>query len=146
MWPKNDLLFTLGLSAAARRALCDWHWKDRELVSLEEVFELVISSDEDPRPGYVISRLLDVRNVGRIGLLKILRRISNLEFGTKCRLAWEAKYQRILNGHRLKGADAFSWSFPITEEGKSMARYKTGGLHRPREQHEGMSGSTSSEE
>lgn len=137
-WSKNDLLFTLGFTDSARRMLCDWHWERRDSVSLDEVFELVISSDEDPRPGYIISRLLDIRGVGRKGLLGVLRRIPCLELGEKCRSAWEAKYRRFLDSHRVKGAGAYNWSFPLTEEGKLLARYKTGRLHLTEQREKAM--------
>lgn len=143
-WPKNDLLFTLGFAASVRRNLCDWHWEGRGSVSLEEVFELVISSDQDPRPGYIISRLLDIRGAGRKGLLELVRRISCLELGGKCNSAWRAKYQRFVDSHRVKGAGDYNWSFPLTEEGKRMARFKTGGLHRARRREKGMPRTTSS--
>jgi hypothetical protein len=132
-WPKADLVLALGFPAAARNSLCKWYWAEKDSVTLAEVFELVISSDTDPRAAYLVSKLLDVRNAGRKGVLAVIHHMSGVDFGPKCNLLWKAKHQRFLDAHRLKGANEYSWSFPITEEGKRMARFKTGGRCLPKQ-------------
>ncbi|MFM8765928.1 MAG: hypothetical protein ACKOEZ_14005 [Spartobacteria bacterium] len=131
VWPKDVLLFVLGFPAGARNALCNHYWRDRSTVSLFEVFDLLISWGEDPRPGYIICPLLDFRNIGRKNVLAVLDQIGTLDLGLQCNASWNEKYAIYRSSHRMKGRHDYSWSFPISEQGKKLARYKTGGLHRP---------------
>lgn len=131
-WPKAELLVALGFRPGVNRNLCEWHWGDRESVSLAEIFELLISSNRDPRPGYLICPILDCRNVGRKGFLQLVQNMSRIDFGPKCRAAWQERHQLFLAAHRLKGPGDYSWSFPITAEGHLMARFKGGARYWPR--------------
>jgi hypothetical protein len=101
-------------------------------VSLAEIFELMISSNPDPRPGYLVCPLLDFRNIGRKSFLELVRTLSAIDFGPACNAAWQERHQWFLNAHRLKGASDYSWSFPITPEGHLMARFKGGARYWPR--------------
>jgi hypothetical protein len=130
-WPKEVILTALDFPSSAKRSLCAYHWEGRAAVSLGEIFELLISSDVDPRPGYIISRLLDHRNVGRQSVIRIIEGVATMDFGRRCNLEWSRRYERFRDSHRMKGSSTYSWSFPITEEGKKSARYRVGGLHRP---------------
>lgn len=131
-WPKAELLMALGFRLGVIRNLCEYYWGERESVALAEVFELLISSDPDPRPGYLICRILDFNNVGRKNFLELVKKVSSIDFGPKCNSAWQERHQLLLNAHRLKGLSAYSTSFPITPEGKLMARFRGGGLYLPR--------------
>jgi len=131
-WPKVKLLFFLGFPTAARNNLCHWHWGKQDDVTLAEVFELVISSERDPRAGYLISRMLDVRCVGKTAFLRVVRYMAGLDFGKQCNLAWKIKYSHFLNASRAKGSNVYCWSFPITEEGKLLAKTRNGKQHLPR--------------
>jgi hypothetical protein len=137
-WPKEKLLPALGFPAAATHNMCNWHWKDKDSVTLEEIFELVISSDKDPRPGYLICRMLDFRHFGKKGFFAIVHRLSNVNLGEKCNSFWKAKHQLFLDAHRVKGLGPCNWSIPITEEGKLLARFKNGALYLPK--HRGKTG------
>ncbi len=130
-WPKHVILVALGFPSSVTKALCQYRWDDRETVSLGEIFELLISSDSDPRPGYIVSRLLDCRMVGKKSVVHVIENIAAIDFGRQCNLAWGERYRRYRDSHRMKGSGTHSWSFPITETGRLTARYKTGGLHRP---------------
>ena len=130
-WPKQIILIGLCFPPSVKNALCNHHWNDRNAVSLGEIFELVISDDADPRPGYIVSPLLDIRTAGKKNTIGVIERIATIDCGRRCNLAWAAKYKKFRASHRMKGSGDLSWSFPLTEEGKKAARYKTGGLHRP---------------
>jgi hypothetical protein len=114
-WPKSDLLLLLGFPTLARNNICRWYWGKQDTVSLDEVFDLVISSDKDPRPGYLISKMLDIRCVGKKAFLNVVNTMSLLDFGEKCNLVWKSKYTQFLTAHRVKGSRDLSWSFPITD-------------------------------
>lgn len=131
-WPKLDLLFSLGFPESARNNICGWYWKNQETASLAEVFEVVISSEKDPRPGYLITKMLDFRNVGIKTFLKVVNSFSEIDFGQQCNLIWKNKYTMFLNSHRLRGSRKHSWSSPITEEGKLLAKFRNGSPYTPR--------------
>jgi hypothetical protein len=131
-WPKKDLLYTLALPAVARNSICEWHHSERNTASLNQIFELLISSDEDPRTGYLVSRALDFRSVGRKSVLESIYFINTIKFAPKCMAAWRAKHTKFSAAHRMKGSSDYASSFPLTKEGTLMARFKGGGLHRPR--------------
>ncbi|BBO87038.1 hypothetical protein [Desulfosarcina ovata] len=124
-WPKLDLLFSLGFPETLRNNICQWHWHNQEAATLDEVFEFVISSEKDPRPGYLIAKMLDFRNVGIKTYLKLVNTLSEINFGPRCNLVWENKYTTFLNSHRVRGIK-FNWSKPITEEGKLLAKFRNG--------------------
>jgi hypothetical protein len=129
-WPKTVLLAALGFPSSARKVLCEYYWQDRSTVSLREIFELLISSQKDPRPGYIISPLLDFRNIGRKSVLGVVGHIGTLDLGRRCDAAWKEKYTAYLHSHRMKGSGKYSWSFPISEGGKWPVRIKGAKRHR----------------
>jgi hypothetical protein len=131
-WPKFDMLFSLGFQETVRNNICEWYWKDKEAVTLTEVFELVICSEIDPRPGYLITKMLDFRCVGIKTFLKVVNSFSEFDFGQQCNLAWENKYTMFQNAHRVRGSGKHSWSSPITEEGKLLAKFRNGTPFMPR--------------
>ncbi len=131
-WPKSELLLFLGFPKSLRNGLCRWYWEKQETVTLAEVFELVISSEKDPRPGYLISKLLDCRCVGKKTFFNVVNFMTRLDFGKQCNLVWKSKYTQLLNAHRVKGSDEYNWSFPITEEGKLLAKFRNGAQYLPR--------------
>ena len=129
-WPKSDLLSFCGFPTAARNSLCQNYWEQQDGLNLAEVFELVISNDRDPRPGYLISKMLDVRSVGKKALFAVVGHMTELDFGKQCNLVWQSKYAQFRDAHRVRGSRWCSWSFPITDEGKLMAKYRDGRAHR----------------
>ena len=122
-WPKLDLLFSLGFPETVRNNICKWHWINKETFTLDELFEVVISSEIDPRPGYLITKMLDFRNVGIITFLKVVNSLSEIDFGQQCNLIWKNKYTMFLNAHRVRGSRKHSRSSSITEEGKLLAKF-----------------------
>jgi len=135
-WPKYELLSLLGFPKAVRNNLCRWYWGEQDTVSLAEVFELVISSEKDPRPGYLISKILEVRCIGKETFLKVVNSLAEIDFGEKTNLVWKQKYTQFLNAHRVKGSRKHSWSVPITDEGKLLAKFRSGGQYMPRRRKE----------
>ena len=116
-WPKLELLLFLRFPALARNSLCREYWKEKDTVTLNELFELVISSDRDPRSGYLVSKMLDVRCIGRKTFLSIVRYMAGLNLGKQCNLVWKRKYTQFVNSHRVKGNSEYSWSFSIMMKG-----------------------------
>jgi hypothetical protein len=56
-----------------------------------EIFELLASSERDPRPGYLVCPILDFRNVGRKNLLEMIKSMSTIDLGSKCNAAWQER-------------------------------------------------------
>ncbi|GAB6908216.1 hypothetical protein DESC_270003 [Desulfosarcina cetonica] len=131
-WPKYDILFSLGFTETIRNSICEWYWGDKETVTLEDVFEVVISSEKDPRTGYLITKMLDLRCVGIKTFLKVVNSFSEIDFGKKCNIAWRKKQEMFMSAHRVKGSREHSWSSPITEEGKGLAKFRNGTPYVPR--------------
>ena len=120
------------ISEGLRNSICEWHWSNQETATLNEVFEVVISSEKDPRPGYIITKMLDFRNVGIKTYLKVVKSLSEIDFGQRCNHVWKNKYTVFLNSHRVKGCRTHSWSTPITEEGKLSTKSRNGTPYMPR--------------
>jgi hypothetical protein len=133
-WPKFDLLISLKFPLSVSNNICERYWINKETVTLAELFEIVISSEKDPRPGYLITKMLDFRCVGIKTFLKIVNSLSGIDFGKRCNLIWENKYKMFLNAYRVRGSRKHSWSSPINEEGKVRAKFRNGTPYMPRHQ------------
>lgn len=131
-WLKFDLLFSLGFPLSVSNNICERYWINKETVTLAELFEVVISSEKDPRAGYLITKLLDFRCVGIKTFLKVVKSFSEIDFGKQCNLIWENKCKMFLNAHRVRGSRKHSWSSPINEEGKLRAKFRNGTPYMPR--------------
>jgi len=126
-WPIVPVLRLLGFRPSPIEGLQSF-WGGRGTVSLREIFDLIISEQPDPRPGYLIVPLLDFRHFGRKGLFTLIDQVTELDLGERCTALWQQKYALLRAAHRLCGRGSSSNSFPITEQGKRMARLKTGQL------------------
>jgi hypothetical protein len=136
-WPKIDLLHSLGFPIAVRQNICFSYLSEENYITLTDVFEIVISSKKDPRPGYLISKMLDCQCVGRVAFLKAVNHISQLDLGTQGNLAWKKRYKKFKEAHRAKGSRQQSWSFALTEAGAKMAKFSSNGAaYAPRRRRE----------
>ncbi len=131
-WPKSDLLLSLGFPKPARNRLCRWYWEKQDTVTLAEVFELVISSEKDPRPGYLISKMLDIRCVGKKSFLSVVSSMARLDYGKQYNLIWESKYTQFLNDSRGKNVNRSKPIFCI------LIRFGMRGLMMPKKSIEQM--------
>ena len=114
-WNKSDLLLFLGFPIQARNSLLRY-WSDKDGVTLLEVFDLVISSDEVPRSGIIVSSLLNVHCVGIKTFHTVVRHMTGLNFGKNCNRVWKAKYNFFLHARRVKGSLTIGWTAPITHD------------------------------
>ncbi|MCF6314092.1 MAG: hypothetical protein L3J39_16715 [Verrucomicrobiales bacterium] len=119
-WPTGLLLRALDFPLMTRNSLNNYHLKERTQITLSEVFELIISSQEHPREGYLICPILGIRHVGKKSFFYILDSMNSVDFGKKCGRAWHEKYERYLAFHRVIGRMGSQNSFAITEKGKTM--------------------------
>jgi hypothetical protein len=113
LWSITELLVFLGFPIQARNGL-QWYWQEKETVTLSEVFDLVISCDEAPRSGIIISKMLNVRCIGIKTFHTVVRRMAGLNFGKNCNRVWKTKYKLFQNARRVKGSRTIGWTAPIT--------------------------------
>jgi hypothetical protein len=130
LWPKSDLLPFLGFPKPALSSLYRWNWGKQGTVSLDDVFELVISSGSDLRPGYLVSKMLDVQCIGRVTFLKVVTSMAGINFGNQCNLIWNDKCGIFLGAKRVKGNRRFDQSFSITNEDKQAVKIRIDNLYR----------------
>jgi hypothetical protein len=123
-WPKSDLLPFLGFPKPALNSLYRWYWGKQNTVCLGDVFELVISSGSDLRPGYLVSKMLDVQCIGKVTFLKVVTSMAGINFGNQCNLIWNDKCRIFLGAKRVKGNRRFDQSFSVTEEDKRAVRIR----------------------
>jgi hypothetical protein len=114
-WSISELLVFLGFPIQARNGL-QWYWQEKETVTLSEVFDFVISCDEVPRSGIIISKLLNVHCIGIKTLHAIVRHMTELDFGKNCNRVWKEKYKLFQNARRVKGSRTIGWTAPITHD------------------------------
>jgi hypothetical protein len=131
-YPQMELLSFLGFSPAISKMLCRSYWSEKHTVTIQEIFEVVISDEIDHRPGYLISKMLDVPMIGAKTFLFIVDHINKRRLGPETKKAWRKKYIKYLQAHRVKGGRIHSWSSPITEEGKNLAKFRKGSPYIPR--------------
>ncbi len=112
-WNKSDLLLFLGFPIQARNSLLRY-WDNKDGVTLLEVFDLVISCDEVPSSGIIISKLLNVHCIGIKTLHAVVKHMAGLDFGKNCNRVWKTKYKLFQNARRVKGSRTIGWTAPIT--------------------------------
>ena len=114
-WSISELLVFLGFPKQAQNVL-QWCWREKETVTLSEVFDLVISCDEVLRSGIIISKMLNVRCIGIKTFHTVVRHMTGLNFGKNCNRVWKAKYNFFLHARRVKGSLTIGWTAPITHD------------------------------
>ena len=114
-WSISELLVFLGFPIQARNGL-QWYWQEKETVTLSEVFDFVISCDEVPSSGIIISKMLNVRCIGIKTFHTAVRHMATLNFGKKCNRVWKEKYKLFQNARRVKGSRTTGWTAPITHD------------------------------
>lgn len=113
-WPAADLVGALHLPTVTSTAL-KRHFESTEnpTTSLRNLMDLAISDAPDPRPGYMITPLLDLRCVGTKGFWSVINRLTELNLGESCRRYRQEKLAILQRSRRMKGPGPCSWSKPI---------------------------------
>lgn len=110
-WKVSELLDALLLTTRTRTTIenrCEWK-KVTEL-SLREVMELVISDKPHTKPGFLITPLLDCRNVSLKTFWETVRRLAELDLGERCNKEWGRRLSRLKQATRIVGGAPLSWS------------------------------------
>ena len=111
-WKVEDLLDALLPTQKPRNALAYcWKWDNVEAVSLRELMDLTILPEAEPRPGYLVSSLLDLRNIGVTGFWSVVDRLSALDLGERCNAEWNRRLIKLKGTWRMQGV-RMTWSKP----------------------------------
>ena len=102
-WPTSDLLDAIQPLTAARKALLGYfEAQSAATISLRTLMDLAIFEVEDPTAPYRITKLLQLRHIGQKGFRSVIRGMSRLIDGKRCRREWE---QRLNTLRRVWGMD-----------------------------------------
>jgi len=110
-WKAGELLDALLLTVRARTAItnwCEWH-KIAEL-SLRELMEFVISDEPHAKPGFLLTPLVDFRNVRLKSFWATVKRLAELDLGDRCNQEWRRRLERLKQAQRIHGGERYSWS------------------------------------
>lgn len=110
-WKVGELMDALLLPTRARTSLgYRWEWKNVTESSLREFMELVISDQPHPKPGFLLTPLVDFRNVRLKTFWETARRLTELDLGDRCNQEWRRRLRRLRQASRLHGGERYSWS------------------------------------
>jgi len=84
---------------------------DRMEIGLRQLMDLTISEQQHPRPGYLVTPLLNVRCVGIEGFWSLVRRLAESDLGERCSREWRKRLARLMQCSRIVGGQG-SWSKP----------------------------------
>jgi len=112
-WKIEELMGALLLPIRARTALgYGSEWKKVTELSLRELMDLVISDEPHPKPGFLLTPLVDFRNVRLKTFWETVRRLTELDLGDRCNQEWRRRLERLRQASRLHGGQRYSWSKP----------------------------------
>ncbi len=115
-WSTEEMLRALGIRIWSSHAFT--HHEPPTHLSLQELFDLVISNDDDPRPGYLISPMLDRRSVGMKAFWKAVAALNAADFRPNINEIWKVKHDKMLRSLRVVGIERYTWSKPLTLAGR----------------------------
>jgi len=110
-WPTEEIVRALGLPVRLRSSIPYHQDQTPRPISLQELFDWVISDEDDPRPGYLISPMLDYRNVGMKGFRETVAILNAAAFHPSIKEIWELKHQKMLRSLRVIGFRAAQFLF-----------------------------------
>jgi len=116
-WPAEEMLRALGLPIRLSHSFSHHDDEAPRQLSLQELFDWIISDEDDPRPGYIISPMLDRRNVGIKGFWKAVAALNAADFQSNIKEIWRLKHEKMLRSLRVVGSERYKWSKPLNRAG-----------------------------
>ena len=86
-------------------------WSGIPEVSLRELMDMAIPQRNHPKPGYLITPLLDVRCIGAEGFWSGVSRLTESDLGNQCNEQWRKRLARLSQSSRIVGVQR-TWSTP----------------------------------
>jgi len=113
-WPVADLIDAMALKGKIKGALLWFYGRPgTQEISLREIMDLVISEKKDPRPGYLITPLLNIREGGTKGFWSLVSALSDMDLGARGNAEWGRRLSLLRRSTRIRGDGPYSWSKPI---------------------------------
>jgi len=112
-WKVGRLLDGLLLTTRTRTAIenvCEW--RNVTELTLREFMELLISDKPHAKPGFLLTPLVDFRNVRLKSFWAAVKRLAELDLGDRCNQEWRRRLERLRQASRLHGGQRYSWSKP----------------------------------
>ena len=117
------MLQAMNLSTRARTAIKNWfEWHDVTEITLREFMDLVISDKPHRKPGFLITPLLDVRNVKLHTFWSTVKRLTEADLGRECNLEWKRRLTRLNQASRIVGG------VPLTRRVGDSCPARAGGM------------------
>lgn len=88
-----------------------FEWGKTPEISLLELMELAISDKQHPKPGFLLTPLLEVRCVGVEGFWSLVGRLTQVDLGEACNREWRRRLTRLQGCSRIAGRETY-WSKP----------------------------------
>jgi len=125
-WPAEAMLRALGLPIRLVHDFLPHEDGIPRQLSLQELFDFVISDADDPRPRFLISPLLDSRHLGMKSFRETVAVLNSTEFQPNIQKIWKLKHKKMEGSLRVKGFARYNWSKPLTPAGKFYSRTPMG--------------------
>jgi hypothetical protein len=110
-WKVGELMDALLLTTRARTAISNrCEWNNVAELRLREFMDLVVSEKPHARPGFLITPLLDFRNVRLHSFWSTVRRLTESDLGDRCNQEWRRRLARLKHASRIVGGGYCSWS------------------------------------
>jgi len=110
-WKVGYLVQALRQKVITQNAITHhFEWAKQSEVSLRELMDLAVSPKEHPKPGYLITPLLDFRCVGLRGFWSAVRQLTESDLGERCNEEWRKRLIRLRHALRIVGGGRCSWS------------------------------------
>ena len=110
-WKVADMLDGLLLMTRARTAIANWcEWNNVTGLSLRDLMDMVISDKPHAKPGFLLTPLVDFRNVRLKTFWETVRRLAECDLGGRCNQEWRRRLTRLKQASRLHGGGRYSWS------------------------------------
>jgi hypothetical protein len=88
-----------------------FEWGKIPEIALLELMELAISDKQHPKPGCLLTPLLEVRCVGVKGFWSLVGRLTQVDIGETCNREWRRRSTRLQECSRIAGRETY-WSKP----------------------------------
>jgi hypothetical protein len=88
-----------------------FEWGKTPEISLLKLMELAISDRHHPKPGFLLTPLLEVRCVGVEGFWSLVGRLTKADLGEACNREWRRRLPRLHGCSRIAGRETY-WSKP----------------------------------
>jgi hypothetical protein len=108
LWPVKDLVDALGLIIVTRKRLLDHFVKATKThISLRELMDMCLDAPVEGLD-FMMSPLLRVYGVGRIGFWSVVNGLTSMNLGSRCKEEWQARLVKVKQKWGITGRTPYS--------------------------------------